>query len=425
MNKIELLAKSDGTTLQQHSEDVVYAAKKISSLLNHRLDLSRAALYHDFGKASIYFQTKMHGKQPSEWYRHELVSFVIAVSINLPKKINEFELAAILTHHKNLNKIEKDGTPGLLAWINDTNSESLRHLLQKELNPNWLKLKELVGNLTTLRHKKSVELIDRIHETIMQHSIWDEKGYKMAIYRAILVAADHLASSKLIIPHEGETINKQSIELYAKQHIKNWKAWNYIQQQSEKKSENGSALLIAPTGTGKTEASILWLLKNRKKGERIFYVLPYQVSINAMAKRLSNIFPAEDGSKELYNNNNISILHSNTSLAYLQDALNDEVEIKEGINIAYKQKEAARKIYSPIKVTTVYQLLNIFFGKKFFEIGILELTNSLIIFDEIHAYDGHTLGLILVMLKYLRKLDARIFIMTATLPNKVKDTLRT
>ena len=54
---------------------------------------------------------------------------------------------------------------------------------------------------------------------------------------------------------------------------------------------------------------------------------------------------------------------------------------------------------------------------------MLELSDSLIIFDEIHAYDGHTLGLILVLLEYLQKLGARIFIMTATLPDELKKQL--
>ena len=46
------------------------------------------------------------------------------------------------------------------------------------------------------------------------------------------------------------------------------------------------------------------------------------------------------------------------------------------------------------------------FGRKFFEVGLLELTGSVVTSYEIHAYDGHTLGLIVVLLEYLQKLDA-------------------
>ncbi len=85
-------------------------------------------------------------------------------------------------------------------------------------------------------------------------------------------------------------ISRDSLELYAKTRIKGWSEWSDIQRESEEKAVDGSALLIAPTGAGKTEAAVLWALRNRKGGERIFYVLPYQVSINSMAERLSEFF---------------------------------------------------------------------------------------------------------------------------------------
>ena len=86
----------------------------------------------------------------------------------------------------------------------------------------------------------------------------------------------------------------------------------------------GSALLIAPTGAGKTEAALLWALNNRKGGERIFYVLPYQVSINAMAQRLCELFPDENNKTKLGENQNVAIVHSNSDLAYLQESFNDD-----------------------------------------------------------------------------------------------------
>jgi len=151
--------------------------------------------------------------------------------------------------------------------------------------------------------------------------------------------------------------------------------------------------------------------------------LPYQVSINAMATRLAQLFPDAKLSDKIADNDNISALHSNVDLAMYESAKRDGSEDDEALQKAFANKNAARKIYAPVKVTTVYQLLQIFFGKRFFEIGLLELSNSLVVFDEIHAYDGHTMGLILVMLKYLQKLGARILIMTATLPTALKKQL--
>ena len=50
----------------------------------------------------------------------------------------------------------------------------------------------------------------------------------------------------------------------------------------------GNIVLTAPTGSGKTEASLMWLHNQMKEyGQgRVFYVLPFTASINAMFERL-------------------------------------------------------------------------------------------------------------------------------------------
>jgi CRISPR-associated endonuclease/helicase Cas3 len=247
------------------------------------------------------------------------------------------------------------------------------------------------------------------------------------------VASDHLASAGLPPALTGRTIFARRMTKIVEgqlrrrkrevgRYVQPWRGWSWMQKKCA--HTKGNALLVAPTGSGKTEAALLWALNNREGGERIFYVLPYQVSINAMAKRLAELFPDEDGETRVGRNQNVAVVHSNSDLAYLQDALNDDVSRREAETIARANKNAARQLYAPLKVTTVYQLLNLFFGRKFFEVGLLELSDSLVVFDEIHAYDGHTLGLILVLLEYLQKLGARVFIMTATLPDVLKEQLR-
>ncbi|MGC8855011.1 MAG: CRISPR-associated endonuclease Cas3'', partial [Halothiobacillaceae bacterium] len=54
----------------------------------------------------------------------------------------------------------------------------------------------------------------------------------------------------------------------------------------------GSALLTAPTGSGKTEAALLWAARQAADGglPRLFYTLPYQASMNAMLLRLRETF---------------------------------------------------------------------------------------------------------------------------------------
>jgi len=409
--------------LKEHTFDVLNALSKLREIWAFIPGiLERAALFHDFGKAAKGFQAPLLGSGPRWGFRHEVLSAAIFRDCHdLSNEEVMQAYLALLTHHKNL------GSNTQIAEVfhacQSLTPVSRWHDKWKELQHNELR-KIFSSELSNWKYNPSIGSPANDVGFFIQKMKPVFEGLQQAMMRGALVAADHLASSNLSEPLEGVNITRESLQKYAKKYIKGWSSWSYIQQKAEEKGANGSAMLIAPTGAGKTEAAVLWALRNRKGGERIFYVLPYQVSINSMAERISKIFPAENGSPKLYENNNVSVLHSNTTLAYFQDALNDDVDLQKAILIAGANKNAARKIYSPIKVTTVYQLLNIFFGQKFFEVGLLELTNSIIIFDEIHAYDGHTLGLILVMLKYLNKLNARIFIMTATLPRELKEQLR-
>ena len=66
------------------------------------------ALVHDFGKAAIGFQDYLNGGEP--WrYRHEILSTSFVNSLNniFAKEIIDSIGLCILTHHKDLNQLEK------------------------------------------------------------------------------------------------------------------------------------------------------------------------------------------------------------------------------------------------------------------------------------------------------------------------------
>lgn len=422
-----LLAKSTPPVgLRQHTKDVLLALGELRAIWPEIPScIDRAAIFHDFGKAATGFQSMLIGTGPPWHFRHEMLSAeIFRQCCDMRDMENLLTYLAVLTHHKNL------GTENEVSLV-------FRECSSQSQYSRWSdKWRELLANATELKAELA-GLDTHIDEWAPREDATSPANQaasligeirpvfscrEPAIARGALVAADHLASSGLGTTPRGRNISQGSLERYARKHIDGWGEWSAMQQEAGAKI--GSAMLVAPTGAGKTEAALLWALANRRGFERVFYVLPYQVSINAMASRIAEAFPDEEGHTEISRNNNVSVLHSNMDLAYLEDAQSDDITREQAVARALGRSNAARKIYAPIKVTTVYQLLDIFFGRKFFEVGLLELTNSVVIFDEIHAYDGHTLGLIVVLLECLQKLGARMFIMTATLPASLMILLR-
>jgi CRISPR-associated endonuclease/helicase Cas3 len=421
-----LLAKSNPPIpLRQHTDEVLRALRQLRLIWPEiPVVLDQAAIFHDLGKAAQGFQKMLQGTGPPWEFRHEILSAEIFRQCqDVADEDTFFAYLAVLTHHKNLGTREQVADAFLSCY---SNSRHARWPAKwREVAPNMAALKTELAGLDRAfdgwqpKDDPPSPANEALHYIVGTRPVFESRA--PAIARGALVAADHVASSGLVSPGLGQNISQNALEQYARCHVRGWSQWSQVQLQACK--QIGSAILVAPTGAGKTEAALLWALANRVGHERIFYVLPYQVSINAMAARIAIAFADEQGHSDISNNSNVAVLHANMDLAYLQDAQSDDLPLQQAHAVARGQANAARKIYAPIKVTTVYQLLDIFFGRKFFEVGLLELTNSIVIFDEIHTYDGHTLGLIFVLLECLQKLGARIFIMTATLPDSMKSLL--
>jgi CRISPR-associated endonuclease/helicase Cas3 len=322
-----------------------------------------------------------------------------------------------LTHHKTLDEESLGGALGSgLSYEDFQNTGGGRgwrkHILELEPVWNWLR-----GQIESARTsgplspafrplpEKPSDLPDlyalgkNLSDTRAQIGGFDSVSLPFVLARGFLMGGDHLASGGLSIP-----LSKLDAEKI--------RAPEGFQIDLAKVC--GSALLEAPTGAGKTEAALHWALKNRRDGERIFYVLPYQASINAMTTRLRAAFGDEY----------VGRIHGRASLQEFARHFDEETDnYRSAASRAKDINDQARQFYSPVKAITPYQLLKILFGVRFWEIGAAELVGALVIFDEIHAYEAQTAALLDVLLVQLQKLGVRGLFMTATFPPFLKDRL--
>src|SRR5581483_9685331 len=85
----------------------------------------------------------------------------------------------------------------------------------------------------------------------------------------------------------------------------------YVSHQLKAGERIGSCVLVAPTGSGKTEAGLLWAGRQSETGSRgrLYYLLPYQASMNAMQKRLiRDLAPKQANQPETWSSA-VSLVH--------------------------------------------------------------------------------------------------------------------
>ena len=389
-------AKSDGTTLYEHTCMVIETGLKLLQSLSLSDDARtfieknflQTAILHDLGKVHPTFQKRLNGDKYAS-IRHELVSVWFAETF---LEMDNAVLFAIATHHKSvesrsckkslcmldLNGISISIDEG--AYLRDSEGSMCMETLQS-----WLSL-----FLTEFVYRK--EKLDRISSNFCymfreskQKKVIPcvEDRQRFSLMRAFLQAADHLASGgKIEIP------DYQILSLDDFQPCDKSTKYPFRHFQEKLQQWKGDAILHAPTGSGKTEAALSWVYANQSKGNRLFYLLPYTASINAMMTRLCKV----------YDRSEVMIQHSK-SLNFIYNELCEEYSSVIS-NYAEVEQEArslnslSREVYYPIKIMTLHQLLRIPCHGKGWEFSMLECQNALFIIDEFHAYNAFLTGIL-------------------------------
>lgn len=436
-NKPEVLAKSEPqVSLKQHIEDGLKVLDNLKKgFPNLPLDdtghfwylLYLCVVCHDLGKSHSEFQRMLRGER-HKWLsqRHELYSVPFVEGLGVTDSEKEIIKLVVAGHHKSYDELltfighayNTDDRSSFLLDFGNEGKLSFETEFQRYID---------IDFVCSLLKGFDVDINDfdsaLPRKLILDYKRNPVKSGQRSYMDLLLMAGgfkqcDHLSSA--FISKIGLLENSDFDFLKTKRTALQNKGFDFYPHQSEAATKVGNVILTAPTGSGKTESAMLWLQKQMEvSGQgRVFYILPFTASINAMYERLGN----DIGKKE-----KVGLVHGKLTeyLESLVERENPSISQEKRQYFTRRLKEDYRTIVTPIKVVTPFQLLKNIFGLKGFEKGIFEWVGGYFIFDEIHAYRPDIFAQIIVLLEFAVKyLGVKVFVMTATLPQFLKYELQ-
>ncbi len=428
----QLLAKPD-VPLLLHLEEVLRLGEEIAERMRLPPRLRAKALLacalHDIGKATRSFQEYMRAlrmvqeaeqrgapapeqerlrriarQRKARAYPHALASLPIALAAegNLPSGPGEspgaFEAtAAVLSHHSPLGPELYKGYESLPDYLWDDLPDLLRALweLMYEHGVDELPvLKDIEPQIQILARQAPAALLEqplpfgnefRTLRGMLQRLPPED----FARVKTVLHLADWLASAKSQCPSAlflsaGTLTVQRSMETRGQ-------SLRDFQRRARSAADRKVMLLRAPTGTGKTEALLLWA----GQAERIVYLLPTQTTTSAMWRRL----------RKIYGDDAVGLAHGRASYMLRREFDEDPLDLRLFGSVFAR----------PVTVATLDQYLLAHLHGRHWEERRSLARGATLILDEIHAYEPYTLGLLLEALS--REPPARLALASATLPD--------
>ena len=204
--------------------------------------------------------------------------------------------------------------------------------------------------------------------------------------------------------------NKEKNGVANDKDINNFRTKIFLEAEKnlEKNKDSNIFFLEAPTGSGKSNTALNLSLKLLDKDRRkIFYVYPFNTLVEQNMNTLKNIF---GNNKEAIKN--ITVVNSITALTNKDSR---DIPIEEYSDILMDRQF----LNYPFIVTTHVGIFNSLVGNTKEDcMPFYQLTNSVIVFDEIQAYKNTIwTEIIKILNSYAKLLNIKIIIMSATLPN--------
>ena len=195
-------------------------------------------------------------------------------------------------------------------------------------------------------------------------------------------------------------------------------------QQDIVACDSDRLILNAGCGEGKTAAALLFAqrLLKENRAERIILTLPTKFTANNLYRDL--VSPEGYDIPEKL----VGIIHGDSKEFLAQ--LTDEEEARgemEKTNANLIAQEFENNFYAkPVTISTVdHLLMSLYHGYKYADRAFFNVVSSLVIFDEVHYYEGRTTAAISEAMRHLTQLKVPHLVMTATIPTAVRERFDT
>jgi CRISPR-associated helicase Cas3/CRISPR-associated endonuclease Cas3-HD len=354
-----------------------------------------AVIVHDFGKVNLLFQNKLRrllGEpelpcpvSPEGEIPHNYVSVALLPEKQLLLSREAWKLLvyAVGYHHERKTlPLRKD----ILEFMQNTVDRRLVEELFAEMN--WSYEYEKPSNLLLNMLEKRQEAADEIK--------LDRAFFRRyVLLKGLLHRLDHAASAHVEVERGvDEHIGEKTLKFLSRYGIR-------PAQQFALEQRDVCTVMVASTGTGKTEAAMLWI--DDAKG---IITLPLRVSLNAMFTRLKD--------KHNVGVESLGLLHSG-SFDYLSnlDFLDAEVSY-----------QASRQLSEKLTLSTIDQVLKFPFLYRGFEKELATMVYTKVVVDEIQAYNPNIAAMLIKALETIAEMGGKFLVMTATLPNLYLEELR-